>query len=113
MEGCAMSTAQPLLVRKIEQVDRLTFTIEWTDGHLGRWSLPDLRRECPCAACIDEWTGEPLLDPRSVSDDLLCSSIQSVGRYALAIKFSDGHHSGIYPFTRLRELCQCKACAKK
>jgi hypothetical protein len=48
----------------------------------------------------------------SVPDDLACSNLQSVGRYALAIKFADGHHSGVYPFTLLRQLCQCKTCAK-
>jgi DUF971 family protein len=30
--------------------------------------------------------------------------IQTVGRYAIQIEWSDGHGSGIYPFARLREL---------
>ena len=30
--------------------------------------------------------------------------IESVGRYALQIDWSDGHSTGIYPFARLREL---------
>ena len=30
--------------------------------------------------------------------------ISTVGRYAIQIEWSDGHGSGIYPFSRLREL---------
>ena len=30
--------------------------------------------------------------------------VQTVGRYAIQIEWSDGHGSGIYPFARLREM---------
>jgi DUF971 family protein len=36
--------------------------------------------------------------------------IQPVGRYAIQIDWSDGHTTGIYPFRRLRELCECSVC---
>lgn len=96
----------PLLVRKIEQVDRHTLGIEWTDGHVSRWNLAHLRRNCPCASCRDEHTHERILDPSTVPDDLMAVRVQSIGLYALAIEFADGHSSGIYPFTLLRELEQ-------
>lgn len=35
-----------------------------------------------------------------------------VGRYALQIFWNDGHSSGIYAFSYLRDLCPCAACAK-
>ena len=35
-----------------------------------------------------------------------------MGRYGLAVAFSDGHNTGIYIFERLRELCECETCAK-
>ncbi|MCA9672631.1 MAG: DUF971 domain-containing protein [Myxococcales bacterium] len=98
--------AKPLLVRKIAQLDRYTLGIEWIDGHRSHWRLSHLRRACPCAACVDEWTGDALLDPSSVDDDILCSEVDSVGRYALRIKFADGHDSGIYTFSYLREIDQ-------
>lgn len=106
-------SAQPLLVVKIEQLDRHTLGIEWLDGHRSRWRLSHLRRHCPCASCIDEWTNEPILKPGDVKDDLTARRIESVGRYALTIHFSDGHSTGIYSFPLLRTLCQCEACQAK
>ena len=103
-------TDQPLLVRKIEQLDSHTLGIDWIDGHRSRWRLSHLRRHCPCAGCIEEWTGKPLLAPDSVDDEIQATVVESVGHYALAINFTDGHSTGIYSFTLLRELCQCEAC---
>ena len=40
----------------------------------------------------------------SVPEDVHPVRIQTVGRYAIQIEWSDGHGSGIYPFARLREL---------
>ena len=33
--------------------------------------------------------------------------ITLVGRYAMTIRWSDGHHTGIYAFDFLRTLCPC------
>ncbi len=96
----------PLFVRKIEQVDRYTLGIEWTDGHQSRWRLAHLRRHCPCASCRDEHTHTRILDPATIPEDLVARRVQSVGLYALSIEFADGHNTGIYPFTLLRELQQ-------
>jgi DUF971 family protein len=106
-----VKTTQALLVKSIEQIDRTTLGIEWLDGHRSRWQLAHLRRHCPCASCIDEWTNEPILKHEDVKDDLTARRIESVGRYALTIQFSDGHHTGIYSFPLLRKLCQCEDCA--
>lgn len=104
--------APPLLVRKVEQLDRHTLGIEWIDGHKSRWRLSHLRQNCPCASCINEWTGEPILEPGSVDEDLIARRVESVGRYALMIEFADGHSTGIYSFPTLRKLCQCEECSK-
>ena len=103
-----MKKTRPLLVRKIEQIDNHTLGIEWTDGHLSRWNLAHLRRHCRCAKCVDEWTNEPILKPEDVDNDLLATSVESVGRYALRVNFSDGHQTGIYTFPFLREIDQNK-----
>ena len=48
------------------------------------------------------------------SDDvpllIMLQDIESVGRYALQFKWSDGHDTGIYSYTLLRGLCQCDLC---
>lgn len=106
-----METIQRLLVRKIDQLDKYTLGIEWVDGHCSRWRLSHLRRHCPCAGCVDEWTGKPIIDASRVDDGLDATTIESVGQYALSVKFSDGHSTGIYSFALLRELCQCESCA--
>ncbi len=95
---------QPLLIRTIRQKDNYTFSIQWTDGLEQSFRLSELQRKCPCARCIDENTGQPILDPRTVKDDVRAVRIRSVGRYALQIQFTSGCSTGIYSFDRLRHL---------
>lgn len=90
-------------VRIIEESDA-ALTIEWSDGQEIRYSAPILRRACPCAGCIDEWTGEKRLDEKAVADDLAFKHISIVGRYALNFHFSDGHDTGIFSFAYLRKI---------
>jgi len=79
-------------------------TIEWSDGSESRFTAVELRRSCPCAGCINEWTGEKMLDPEKIADDLTFRSVALVGRYALNFQFSDGHETGIFSFKYLRDL---------
>ncbi len=78
-------------------------TIKWSDGSEYVYSAPALRKGCPCAACVNEWTGEKMLDNASVPDDLSFSDISIVGRYALNFRFSDAHDTGIFSFRYLLE----------
>lgn len=87
--------------------------ITWTDGHVSAYPVAYLRRTCKCAACIDEWTGAPLLKPETVSEDIKPVRIDPVGRYAVHIVWSDGHSSGIYSFDHLRAVCPCVECRAK
>jgi len=79
-------------------------SIKWSDDTETRYSAPQLRRSCPCAACINEWTGEKILDDARIPEDLTFSTISIVGRYALNFIFSDGHDTGIFSFNYLREM---------
>ena len=81
--------------------------IEWSDGHKGVYPVRVLRLNCPCAACVDEWTGVRRLKPDDVPMFIMAQDIQPVGRYALQFTWSDGHDSGIYSYGLLRQLCQC------
>ena len=63
-------------------------------------------RSCPCAQCVNEWTGERVLKPDSISEKIEIRDISVVGRYALNFRWSDGHETGIYSFRYLRELCE-------
>jgi DUF971 family protein len=80
--------------------------IEWADGRTCRYGAAALRRVCPCAQCVNEYTGERMLDPASVREELTVETLDLVGRYALTFRWSDGHRTGIYSFRLLRELCE-------
>jgi DUF971 family protein len=81
-------------------------SIKWSDDTETKYSAPQLRRECPCAGCINEWTGEKMLDRGSVSPFLTFNNISIVGRYALSFSFSDGHDTGIFSFKYLQGLSE-------
>jgi len=79
-------------------------SIKWSDDADTRYSAAQLRRACPCAGCVNEWTGEKMLDAAGIPDDLSITSTSIVGRYALNFHFSDDHDTGIYSFKYLRDL---------
>jgi DUF971 family protein len=80
--------------------------ITWADGHVCRYTAARLRRACPCAQCVNEWTGQRVLKPETIPAALHIDDIALVGRYALNFRWSDGHETGIYSFRLLRELCE-------
>lgn len=92
--------------REIMQEGDAGLKITWADGQICQYTAPGLRRACPCAQCVNEWTGQRMLDSTSVSDTLTMSDIAIVGRYALNFVWSDGHETGIYSFRYLRDLCE-------
>lgn len=87
----------------IEESDS-EFSIEWSDGTASSYDASMLRKNCPCAGCINEWTGEKMLKDESVPEEISFSKISIVGRYALNFHFSDGHETGIYSFRLLNDL---------
>ena len=93
--------AEPVQI--IEESDS-EVSIKWSDDTESRFTAAQLRRACPCAGCINEWTGEKMLDPAKIADDLTFKKISIVGRYALNFQFSDTHETGIFSFKYLKEL---------
>ena len=95
-----MSSTQP---RAITKSDPTKLTVEWADGHTTVYTAAELRRLCPCARCVNEFTGERMLDPGTIPADLQQTDVRLVGNYALTVRFADGHDTGIFPFPMLRE----------
>ena len=60
-----------------------------------------LRLACPCAGCVEEMSGRPILDPATVPLDVQVEALELVGAYGLRIRWSDGHGTGIYTFASL------------
>jgi len=84
--------------------------IVWADGHDSRYSFELLRNNCPCAMCVDEWTGKRKHLMLLLPPGFRALDVKPVGNYAIKIAWSDGHDSGIYSFSTLRELCPCEVC---
>lgn len=81
--------------------------IDWRDGRHSEFSLVQLRRVCPCAACRTEREHQgdnPLKILRSDPTDVRVVSAKLVGTYAIQFDWSDGHNTGIFDFRFLRSL---------
>jgi DUF971 family protein len=101
--------SENIRVKNIGQTDERTLAIQWTDGRTDALDVVALRRRCPCAQCVDEWTRERTLKPEAVAETVRPVRIDSVGSYALKIQFNDGHATGIYTFQMLRDLVAPRA----
>jgi DUF971 family protein len=85
-----------------------TTEIDWADGHKGVYPHEVLRGLCPCAGCQGHSGTIKFVASSGIEQEI--EDIEPVGGYALAIKWFDGHASGIYSFSYLRTLCHCDAC---
>ncbi len=94
----------------IERYGERDIQIRWKDGHVSLYTARELRLACPCANCVDELTGRPILDPKTIPPDISPKGLGLVGNYAISIMWSDNHSSGIYSYTMLRDRCPCNIC---
>lgn len=78
--------------------------IRWNDGTESLYGVRDLRCACPCAVCVNEWTGEKMLDDAKVPPGVKPARLFSVGRYAMGVHWSDGHKTGIYSYDYLKRI---------
>lgn len=97
--------------REIARAGAHDVAIDWADGHRSVYPARLLRLSCRCAACVDEVSGAPLLDPVGVPADVHPVSLALVGHYAVQPVFSDGHATGVFTFEHLRAICPCPDCA--
>jgi DUF971 family protein len=97
--------------------DRAAGTLEvgWRDGHQTVYDAATLRWLCPCAFCRGEAGLPGWLDsaPQLSPEQTRLVDLQLVGQYAIAPTWGDGHHTGYYAFTTLREMCPCDECSAR
>jgi ATP-binding protein involved in chromosome partitioning len=98
---------------EIVALRRPTITFIWEDEHETVYAARELRLACKCAGCVEEMTGRPLLDPRTVPADVQAVAVDLVGNYAINIMWSDGHATGIFTYRDLRERCGCAQCTSR
>ena len=97
---------QQIFIKNIQKKDDATLAIQWMDDKQTEYNVVDLRRKCPCAACVDEMSGQRTLVASNVSENVKPIKVFSIGRYALGIQFNDSHSTGIYTFEYLRKLAK-------
>jgi DUF971 family protein len=92
-----------------------TLELEFQDGHRTTYGAYDLRWLCPCAFCRGEAGLPGWLDtsPTLTAEQVRLVDVHLVGSYALAPTWGDGHHTGYYPFTLLRDRCSCAECSAR
>ena len=71
----------------------------FSDGRELSAKAVDLRANCQCASCVSEVTGQRMVDIKKIPADINPQEILPLGNYAVGITWSDGHSSGIYPYS--------------
>lgn len=88
-------------------------TIQWSDGRVSIYPIAYLRKLSPSAEAKElrkEMARNPLtVMPASGSQaggagPLSAEGIEMVGNYAVRLRFSDGHDTGLYTWAYLREI---------
>jgi DUF971 family protein len=106
MNGATERRGPAIEPREIMQEGEAGLRITWADERVCHYLAAPLRRACPCAQCVNEWTGQRTLQPEAIADAVAIADVSVVGRYALNFRWTDGHETGIYSFHYLRELCE-------
>jgi DUF971 family protein len=80
--------------------------ITWGDGHISKYPLFGLRKNCPCVMCRgghDQMNrfDETLFDVEPTRRFEI-KKLDPIGNHALQISWDDGHNSGMYRWELLR-----------
>ena len=83
-------------------------TVQWSEGAESFYPIEYLRRMSPSAdarTLREEMARNPLaVVPAGSSEPLTALGAELVGNYALRIRFSDGHDTGLFSWDYLREI---------
>ena len=100
----------PRAVRILREAQHLE--IDWADGHASRYEAVSLRWLCPCAYCRGEAGVPGWLDsrPTLTAAQTTLEGGEMVGSYAICLFWGDGHRTGYYAWSLLRDRCPCHGC---
>ena len=87
-------------------VDRVTNELIFEGT--SRIPAKNLRLDCKCAVCVEEFTGRRLVTSATVAGDVKPLSTAPIGRYAISVDWSDGHKS-LYPFRQIAALVESQS----
>ncbi len=96
----------PIQVKVVEQSKLI---LRWDDNSESTILLETLRKFCPCATCAtDRESRSKSYIPIFYSSQKKINKINVIGKYALGINWEDGHNTGIYEFSFLKNLSDNK-----
>ncbi len=103
IRSLGMQTAEKLERPTISISDQ-AINLSWADGRKYSLQHRALRLACPCAGCVDEYSGKKLIKAENIAADVRAESVLPLGNYAIVVHWSDGHSSGIYPYSLIEKL---------
>lgn len=90
-------------VTEIEVDREQAVTVVFDDGLGARFDLVQLRRMCPCAGCHGaREQGRVAFS----GDSITVIDAELHGNWAISIRWSDGHDTGMFAWTYLRALAE-------
>lgn len=99
--------------QKIRVVSKKELEINWSDNTETTISLMDLRKLCPCAVCESERENQSSkFIPLFSGNQINVMQVKQVGTYAISIVWKDGHSTGIYEYSYLRNISRNKGTGK-
>ncbi|MBK7861515.1 MAG: DUF971 domain-containing protein [Archangiaceae bacterium] len=94
----------PVAVTVAVAPDQQSLLVTWDDGHIATLTGQRLRQSCPCAECVEEFTGKKVLDDSKIGPEMKLLEVSPVGNYAITFVFGDAHRTGIFNWSYLRQL---------
>ncbi len=80
---------------------------EWADEGVLRVMLHEVRKACPCALC-EGLRAKQAAQLQMITTDQTPSvdlaDVVPVGNYALQFRWTDGHDTGLYTYSHLKQL---------
>jgi DUF971 family protein len=91
-------------IERLKEVGRYALGVEWGDRHDSILPYRNLRRACPCDACVATPPDAPL--PAGAEQP---SRLEVLGVESLFVRWADGHETLLLT-DELRALCRCARC---
>lgn len=101
-----MTAADRIVPSRIDLIGE-ELAIAWSDGRESFFALESLRRNCPCAVCQGEADVLGTVDRperKFQANSFQLRSLQSIGGYALQPLWQDGHSTGLFSYSYLRQI---------
>lgn len=94
----------PTAVKVDVSTDKQQLHFDWDDGAHTTASARQLRQQCPCAECVEEWSGRRTFELTSIPEGMQVIDVAPVGNYALCFTFGDNHKTGLFTWELVRTL---------